>query len=416
MDLYRDDDREYGLTFTKVDGLTRILDEFEEPHFLALFERLRGVDLWIIRLSGHKIMDLVFLMKKMGVWQRFQTRNFKVYFWSMDTHHLLNEELRAIQYFDGCFIAHPAYLKHFPQGMAHFLPCAITYTNYSGARVFANHFEAVRSRSKYLWKFGAAFNVYPNQRRNLDYLRLALDFRSKGEEFMFCRTLQSPGPDNAELVAFLSSTRAVVNFSMDKDINMRNFEGLASGAEVWSDEVPGLKEIFTIDSEDNISGGLKSLGMDFGSRSSARLIRIRGIQTTLEGFLKANTLESRLLWIASHLGLDSDHNLILEDRQFELETLLSVPHERHSLSWLLGNSCLPTLTLADLRGVYQFEGVLALMRGVSLSVLNFLITRPRKLFLSTRFGSSLRLSVQRVQRRGLIGLKPALRASKSFRQ
>lgn len=197
VDLYPEDDKEDGLRFSNVEGPTRILDELEKPHFLALFERLRHVDLLIKGLSGRNIMDLVFLMKKLGVWQHFQSRSFKVYFWSMDTHYLLHEELRATEHFDGCFIVHPAYLKHFPQGMAYVVPCATTFTNYSGARAFANHFEAIRSRSLNEWQFGAAFNVYPNQHRNLEYLILALDFRAKDEDFMFCRTQKSTGPDNA---------------------------------------------------------------------------------------------------------------------------------------------------------------------------------------------------------------------------
>lgn len=118
-----------------------------------------------------------------------------------------------------------------------------------------------------------------------------------------------------------------MNFSLDKDIDMRNFEGLASGAEVWSDEVPSMNEIFAIGCEENLSGGLRSLGMGFGANSSAHLIRDHGIQTTLEGFLMANTLENRLLWIASHLGLDYNHHLILQDRQGVVETFSSVPHE-----------------------------------------------------------------------------------------
>jgi hypothetical protein len=81
------------------------------------------------------------------------------------------------------------------------------------------------------------FSIYPGQRRNISYFKIAQALELMGTKYFF-GTARGGSWENQTLVKTLMENSIVLNVSLADDMNMRNFEGLALNRILLTNRTP----------------------------------------------------------------------------------------------------------------------------------------------------------------------------------
>ena len=213
------------IQFSATNGIGRLYS-MSKPELRRALEELSEFDHVVFRLSGENPMEFIDLLKIYGLLNMFMHRTYSASFWSMDSHHLGEQESKASQYFDHAFIAHGEYLKLFEEEKTTHMPCAFSLA--SNTRV-SQTLSAVRQESREaqnVKSLCAPFAAYPWQNRNKGYLK-GLWAAQELDVNSFFGIARGGYPSNEGLMRLILSHHVVLNFSLKNDLNMRNFEALA---------------------------------------------------------------------------------------------------------------------------------------------------------------------------------------------
>jgi hypothetical protein len=190
----------------------------------------------VFRLSGENPMEFIQLLSIYGLLPKFGQRKYSASFWTMDSHHLGQQEAKASQHFDRVFVAHENYMSLFSKVAAHHLPCSFSLTPDLDVAEYLK--GATKVENATTGGVCAPFAAYPWQERNRLYLEGLLATREIGVESFF-GTVRGGKRPNEALIRKILSYRVVLNLSLYDDLNMRNFEALALNRVLLTNKVEG---------------------------------------------------------------------------------------------------------------------------------------------------------------------------------
>ncbi len=280
---------------TQVPSLTQLMElpKYALSQWLTDFNDL---DFVVFRLSGENPLEFINILKFRGLIQQFKLRKYSVSFWTMDSHHLGNQESRAQKFFDHVFVAHESYLDLFSASSTTFLPCSYSLT--SENRLEKILLDTRCSSPENAGGVSAVFVAYPWYQRNATYFAALEKARVIGTPTFFGTIRGGLSYGNQGTIQKTLSFKATLNFSLRSDLNMRNFEALAlnrilisnqSSAHTilspWKENISfvnndlsNLKDVL-LDLDDRKPGAISS---DFLAVHSIR-VRIETIFFTLTG-------------------------------------------------------------------------------------------------------------------------------------
>lgn len=91
-------------------------------------DALNGSDHVVFRLSGENPAEFLKVLSFRGQLHKFIARKYSASFWTMDSHHLGRQEVKAHKHFDNVFVAPSSYIEGFDVKKAMHLPCSFSLT------------------------------------------------------------------------------------------------------------------------------------------------------------------------------------------------------------------------------------------------------------------------------------------------
>lgn len=202
----------------------------DEQLFVKYFDKMFEFDAVLLKLSGEDPNDFIRRIKELGLFSKYQTRNFKISFWSQDSHIFFDREAEASTYFDFVISSHSVLFSMHPEITGFQLPCSWTLTT-------PEELENLKLAPTTPGPIALMpFRIYKGFERNYIALKIMLLLKAKKVSYKFAEITGGPNKLPAVVTEMLRS-KIIINISLLSELNMRTFEAIALNKILVSDKI-----------------------------------------------------------------------------------------------------------------------------------------------------------------------------------
>jgi hypothetical protein len=206
--------------FTKILSVSELIG-MTGKHVRKTIEDLEDLDVVFWKLGGADPNAFIWKLRISGCLNAFVNRSYFCAIWSMDSHHMHRAESKSQQFFDHVFVAHSPYLEYFDSTTSSHLPCSFPAELPAGLA-----FEGYAVQSASAGSVTSVFALYPGQIRNHKFFQIAQILDRNNVDYFF-GSVRGGGTLHGGMLNHLAQHKIIVNLSLQDDLNIRNFEGLA---------------------------------------------------------------------------------------------------------------------------------------------------------------------------------------------
>ena len=204
-----------------------------------IFPTLHDADMFIVHLSGEDPNFFLDLLKNCGKLHDFEQLSFKKIVISQDSHHMWPRERIAEPHFDRLYTIHENYLDKFSssaRGLPGYAKC------FSMENIFRFHAATPEIERDVLFPYG----THQNSLRNIKAWKIRDLLESKKIKALFAKLYGDaclPGINHGNLLYGFQTSRIILNIPYLDDLNFRNFEVIAAGRALLTEELAQHRKV-----------------------------------------------------------------------------------------------------------------------------------------------------------------------------
>lgn len=196
-----------------------------------LKETCKRADLLIIGMFGSPPETL----------EKFQLEEIKIpkVYWSFDSHHWAEREIRYAPYFKKLYISHSNFLTHFREFNTMWLPCCF---HKLGIKKFIHFMGEKKNNEEYKYDISFPHRFHPIGDREEILRKIEKILRKHHLKFFTGSTKFTK-----RYLNIIHRSKVILNISLNRDLNIRNFEAWGLNRILLSDFTPDHQKISPVD-------------------------------------------------------------------------------------------------------------------------------------------------------------------------